>query len=119
MVGERYTEATSPSWFCSTTFVMTSNRKSARCILNSHIDFARALNSNEIAITNILNSQGTSTVMKIKSLQNEIVKALKIVNNKYTWLLIVDNVTKKLKKIATFLPDSLNLKIKTGKVVKC
>ena len=43
--------------------------------------------------------------MKIKSLQIEIVKALRIVNNKYTWLLIVDNVIKKLKKLASLLPQ--------------
>lgn len=105
LVGERYTIASSYSWFGGTTFVMTLNGKSASHMLNSYIEFARRLDCNESAIASILSSEEISTEMKIKSLQIEIVKALKIVNNKYTWLLMVDNVMRNLKKIALLLPQ--------------
>ena len=105
LVGERYTIASSYRWFGGTTFVMTLNGKSASHMLNSYIEFARRLDCDETAIASILSSKKISAQMKIKSLQIEILKALKIVNNKYTWLLIVDNVIRKQKKLASLLPQ--------------
>ena len=57
LVGERYTIASSYSWFGGTTFVMTLNGKSASHMLNSYIKFARRLDFNETAIASILSSE--------------------------------------------------------------
>ena len=104
LVGEQYATTTSHGWFGSTTFVMTLSGRSLGHILNSYIDFAHRLKCNESAISSILVSDATRTAMKVESLQAEIVKALKSINNDYNWLLIVDNVLK-VNKLSSFLPQ--------------
>ncbi|CAB4037355.1 Hypothetical predicted protein, partial [Paramuricea clavata] len=104
LVGEQYATTTTFGWFGGTTFVMTLNGRSLRHILNSYVDFAHRMKCNKSIIANIVDSDETRTVMKVESVQKEIVKALKVVNNDYTWLLIVDNVVK-LSKVSSFLPQ--------------
>ena len=86
----------------SIVFVMTLKARSEKDILESYADFARRVDCNDSIIANIINSSKTKAKRKIQNLKTEIAKLLKNVQNKYTWLLIVDNVVKL-----------------TGKMVKC
>ena len=115
LVGEQYATSTSFGWFGGTTFVMTLNGRSLRHILNSYVDFAHRMKCNKSIIASIVDSDETRTVMKVESLQKEIVRALKLVNNEYTWLLIVDNVVN-LSKVSSFLPQLEDEDWKGGQV---
>ncbi|CAB3985933.1 Hypothetical predicted protein [Paramuricea clavata] len=100
LVGERYGRR----WSENTSFVMTLKGGSAHDILESYANFARRLDCTENDIGNIVNSNKTTTVMKIQSLKISIVKLLEDFKNKYTWLLIADNVVK-LSEMSSFLPQ--------------
>ncbi|CAB4039012.1 Nephrocystin-3, partial, partial [Paramuricea clavata] len=104
LVGQRYGTNISGSWSDNTSFVMTLRGGSTRDILESYANFARRLDCTEKDIANIVNSNRTTTVMKIQSLKVSIAKILANFKNKYTWLLIVDNVVK-LSEISSFLPQ--------------
>ena len=92
-------------WFGSATlFVMTLDGSSLHGILNSYADFAHRMHCDKDNTAHVLNSKQTRTITKIESLQNEILKQLNSVKDKYTWLLIVDNIAK-LNQIHSLLPQ--------------
>ena len=104
LVGQRYGKNTTFYWFGSYIFVMTLKGRSLHDILESYADFARRVDCNENNIANIINSQKTTTAMKIQTLKTEIAKILKNVKNRCTWLLIADNVVN-LGETSSFLPE--------------
>ncbi|CAB4036995.1 Myotubularin-related 14, partial [Paramuricea clavata] len=104
LVGQRYGKRITFYWLGSYTFVMTLNGRSLHDILESYADFARSVECNENNIENIINSQKTTTAMKIQSLRTEIAKMLKNFKNRCTWLLIADSVIK-LDETSSFLPQ--------------
>ncbi|CAB4005599.1 Hypothetical predicted protein [Paramuricea clavata] len=67
LVGQGYGKNTAYYWFGSTTFVMTLKRSSLHDILESYAHFARRVDSTENNIANIINSQKTTTAMKIQT----------------------------------------------------
>ena len=104
LVGQGYGTNISGSWSDNTSFVMTLKGRSTQDILESYANFARRLDCTDKDIANIVNSKSTTIVMKIQSLKISIAKMLKDFKNKYTWLLIVDDVVQ-LGEISSFLPQ--------------
>ncbi|CAB4020221.1 Hypothetical predicted protein [Paramuricea clavata] len=104
LVGQLYGKNTTFYGCGSNTFVMTLKGRSLHDILESYADFARRVDCNENNIANIINSQKTTTAIKIQTLKTEIAKILKNVKNRCTWLLIADNVVN-LGETSSFLPQ--------------
>ena len=118
LVGQQYGLSSSlkDGIFDGIVFVMTLKATSVQNILESYADFARRVDCNDSVIANIINSSQTTTESKINSLKMEVAKIFKNAKEKYTWLLIVDNVVK-LKEISLFLPHLEDEDWQSGQVL--